>query len=217
MIDDDEYLLRDYAEYLEDLNLNVYITSEIEILFEQIENHEYDAAILDIQMDPGKFDYIKAYGGKRTGLLLAKKIRNIRPDIPIVALTTSSLPEMVEWFSQDESVRYFNKREYNELAFAIALKDYLDFTYGYSSESDKNYILAQKRLIECKKRVVISDMEDNQILKNLNQILVAIEKKDSNSAKKNIVGAIEIFSNISSVASLPLIVKDLFDIVKLLF
>jgi hypothetical protein len=156
-----------------------------------------------------------ASGGKRTGLLLAKRIRNIKPDIPLLALTTSSLPEMIEWFSQNDYVRYFNKRDYTELEFAVALKDYLDFIYEYTSDKEVDYGLAKDKLLGCKTKVNYYDAEYENICKYLDQILKSLEKKDNPSVTRMILNTIEVFSNLTTVTTIPLVIKDLYETIKL--
>jgi CheY-like chemotaxis protein len=217
MIDDDEYLLRDYAECLEDLKFNVHITADIKEIIERIESEEFDAAILDIQMNPDIFDTIMAYGGKRTGLILAKKIRDLKPDIPLIALTTSTLPEMVEWFTYDDYVKYYNKRQFNELDFAISLKEYLDWVYDNNNDDDKDYKTAIDKIEKCKRYVVNNDVKSDEVLNQLIKIADILEKRDKNAVKENITETISLFSNITTVATMPSVIKELVEIIKIIF
>jgi len=68
------------------------------------------AIILDIMMPPGKhFDIKETYGGYRTGVVLARYIRENFPMIPILAVTAVLDIEVIKWFKEQKYMSILHK------------------------------------------------------------------------------------------------------------
>ena len=66
--------------------------------------------IVDMVMDPESCFGVRSQGEWRvTGLLLAKHMRNVRPDLVIVGLTALADVEVAEWFSRQPRARLIHK------------------------------------------------------------------------------------------------------------
>lgn len=206
MIDDDQFLLFQYAEILRENGFCVKSTTNIETFYSEAISDNYDAIICDINLPTNNFiNEIEAMGGWRTGLALCKKIRLHGSDSKLIALTNSSLPEAVEWFSQDESVAYCNKRLYPPLEFANVLKFILnnpDIVFG---ELEDTYTL-QYQLLTFRKHIPNCYNEINQ---KLDIIINALISEDNKTFKSSIKDFISISANISSIISSIPIIKDL--------
>jgi DNA-binding NarL/FixJ family response regulator len=60
-------------------------------------------------LPPGGLGYRETQGGYKTGIALAKRLRDTLPDARILALTLSTDPEVERWFTNDDSVAYASK------------------------------------------------------------------------------------------------------------
>src|SRR6185295_13517263 len=59
------------------------------------EKGPFDFGIMDVMMPPGAdFDSVKAHGGYRTGLLLARWIHENHPEIPLIGYSIEDSPEV---------------------------------------------------------------------------------------------------------------------------
>lgn len=123
ILDDDIYRAQEYVDQLNIYGFDTVAVESISTFLKMAVYEEYQVFVLDIQMNDTKhmFSLTETHGGWATGLALYHKLRSICPDAKIVALTYSSLPEAVEWFTHDESVDYFNKEEYSPKTFPNAL------------------------------------------------------------------------------------------------
>ncbi len=146
IVDDDVYRAQQYVDQLNIHGFDAIAIDSIPEVLEIASYEEYQGFVLDIQMNDTSniFSLTETHGGWATGLALFHKLRDIRPDVKIVALTYSTLPEAVEWFTYDESVDYFNKEEYNPKMFPTALYHSLNDYYGidYIEQYD-NEILSE--------------------------------------------------------------------------
>lgn len=128
LLDDDIYRAEQYADALcETLCFDCDTVYDAKSLFQRVRTQNYDAYILDIHIIDAEryFGVAETLGGWRTGLVVYQKLRDMKPDSIIVALTHSELPEAVEWFTSDESSAYFNKQDYPPHDFSIALLEFL--------------------------------------------------------------------------------------------
>jgi predicted nucleotide-binding protein len=111
-VDDDRYLSNSYTSALRDEGYNVVESDGADAALRMARTREFDAVVLDIMLPHGKsFDDFETQGGFKTGLALARELRNLLPEARILALTMSTDPEIQEWFSSDDAVRYANKRD----------------------------------------------------------------------------------------------------------
>lgn len=211
MLDDDRFLLFEYVEKLKDNDFYVDSTTDIEEFYSMAINYNYDAIVCDIKLPANNFlSDFETMGGWRTGLAICKKIRYQGSDAKLIALTNSSLPEAVEWFSQDETVAYCNKRYYPPLEFTITLKRILDnpdYTFGELDETDT----IRHQLINTRNQI---PNVQNEVIEKLDKIIESLNSNDSKSFKTSIVDFISVASNISGIVSIIPTINNLFALFK---
>lgn len=206
MLEDDPFLLFQYAETLKDNCFYVDYTTDLENFYLKAISNYYDAIVCDINLPANNFlSDLETMGGWRTGLAICKKIRFDGSNAKLIALTNSILPEAVEWFSQDESVAYCNKRHYPPLEFAIMLKYILnnpDYIFGELEETDTlHYHLLNSRNH-------ISNTQ-SEIIERLDKIIEALDSNDNKSFKTSITDFISFAANVSGILSAIPSIKDL--------
>lgn len=108
-VDDEPYHSRQYVEELELAGYEVIAVSTVKSALAQAESRDFDAVILDVMLPPGGLGYRETQGGYKTGIALAKRLRDTLPDARILALTLSTDPEVERWFTNDDSVAYASK------------------------------------------------------------------------------------------------------------
>jgi predicted nucleotide-binding protein len=108
-VDDEPYHSRQYVEELELAGYEVIAVSTVKSALAQAKTRDFDAVILDVMLPPGGLGYRETQGGYKTGIALAKKLRDALPDARILALTLSTDPEVERWFTNDDSVAYASK------------------------------------------------------------------------------------------------------------
>lgn len=205
MLEDDPFLLFQYAENLKDNDFHVDSTTDIEYFYSKASNNDYDAIVCDINLPANNFlSDLETIGGWRTGLAICKKIRSNGSDAKLIALTNSMLPEAVEWFSQDESVAYCNKRYYPPLEFTITLKRILDnpnYAFGELEEVDT----LQHCIREMRNQIPNTQ---NDIIERLDTIIESLNSSDNKSFKTSIKEFISLTANVSGIlTSIPTIKK----------
>ncbi len=211
MLEDDQFLLFQYAESLKDNGFNVDYTTNVETFYARAINNEYDAIVCDINLPANNFlSDIETMGGWRTGLAICKKIRLNGSDAKLIALTNSMLPEAVEWFSQDESVAYCNKRNYPPLEFSIILKAILNNPDSAFGELEENHTL-QYQLLETRNQIPNTH---NEIIERLDKIIESLDSNDNKSFKTSITDFISLAANISGIVSSIPVIKDLITVLK---
>ena len=102
-VDDEKYQTQRYADALRDAGFSVHLTHTTHGALKLARMRQYDVAVLDVMMSPGRaFRVRDTAGGQKTGLALARELRNILPEIFLVALTNADDPEVEAWFSSEE-------------------------------------------------------------------------------------------------------------------
>lgn len=125
--DDEPFISRALAENLSlCYDWKVTLISEIDDLFQELANNQYDILILDIMVpipetdknSTVKFtkkDIEKMEGGMSTGIVLAKKIWEIHGPIPILFLSARSRPDAITRFKEEgKRCEYLRKPELAE-------------------------------------------------------------------------------------------------------
>lgn len=106
--DDEPFISRALAEHLRLVyKREVTLVSEINELFDELKDNQYDIIILDI-MTPVPDSHIftkreikEMEGGMSTGIVLAKKIWKQNGSIPILFLTARSQPDAITHFKDE--------------------------------------------------------------------------------------------------------------------
>jgi CheY-like chemotaxis protein len=94
-LEDEEDALEILPFLLERDGIEIAGTSSIEEALEWVAGQSFDAVLLDIMMPPAEdmddedLDY-----GRLTGIEVARRIKAIKPDLPIIALTVLTDPEI---------------------------------------------------------------------------------------------------------------------------
>lgn len=164
---------------------------------------DIDLAILDVMMPHEEHLEADTFDGKRTGLVLGRKIREKYPKIKIVGLSVVSDPEVAEWFNSYGS-GYFRKPilpgDFLQSIEAILYpkrpkkKPKMFIVHGHDHQSlyeVKNYIQNVLQLGEpiilreqpSLGRTIIEKFEDES--KNIDLIFVMLTPDDKISPKKS--------------------------------
>ncbi len=95
-IEDEEELVRDLPPILESKGFEVMATTDIAEALRLFAESDFDVVLTDIAMPPAEDMNGKALAyGRETGIEVARRLRGIRPNIPIVALTVIRNPEII--------------------------------------------------------------------------------------------------------------------------
>jgi CheY-like chemotaxis protein len=94
-LEDEPYLVDTLPTVLEnkyrDWQLEVVGLASITQALARLADEEFDAVLLDISMPPTEdMDFDAVEYGRLTGVAVAKRIKEVKPDLPIVALTVVS-------------------------------------------------------------------------------------------------------------------------------
>jgi predicted nucleotide-binding protein len=125
-VDDDAFLCSTYIDALRDEGYEVVEAPGVRSALAQANTRDFDAVILDIMLPPGKFSNFETQGGFKTGISLARELRNKLPEAGILALTMSTDPEVQAWFSSDDSLAYANKRDVLPRGLARLVKNLVE-------------------------------------------------------------------------------------------
>lgn len=94
-LEDERILVEDLPVLLKEEGIEMKSTTSINQALEWFAEEEFDAVLLDIMMplekdmDAEQLDY-----GRETGVEVARRMKAIKPDVPIVALTVRRDPEI---------------------------------------------------------------------------------------------------------------------------
>jgi len=112
-VEDEIYYTRSLILLIEDMSgYKVLIAETCREAIEHIKNPsgKISAVVLDVMMDPGDtLNLTETHAGYRTGLALARRIRELEHEMPILAVTASSDPEVYEWFSKQPKMSILHK------------------------------------------------------------------------------------------------------------
>ncbi len=109
-LEDEEILVEDLPILLREKDLEVIGTTSIAQALEWFAEEDFDVVLLDIMMtpaedmDPEKLDY-----GRETGVEVAQRMKSIKPDVPIVAFTVLTDPQILTEILKAGVVRIINK------------------------------------------------------------------------------------------------------------
>lgn len=111
LIVDDDFGTSALVEAFRDSDCDVQWSRSIAEILKDVDKLKgVDIAIVDVRMDcPPELDSSEAHGGHRAGISLARKIREIKKDIPILAYSANSNREVVDWFRSQAGMSFFSK------------------------------------------------------------------------------------------------------------
>ncbi len=168
LAEDDENLGALLKEYLQAKSFDTHLVDDGEKAFKSFEKNKYDICVLDIMMPV------------KDGFTLAKEIRMLDRDIPIIFLTAKSMKEDVfEGFlvgADDYITKPFSMEE-----LLYRIQAILRRTKGYSDNKQTVYNIGKYRFDAHKNILILGDQEqklttkESDLLKllcnNANQIL----------------------------------------------
>lgn len=126
-VDDDSFVSSRYVDALRDEGYDVVEAPGTDSALALARSRDFDAVILDIMLPPGRsFSNIETQGGFKTGIALARRLRDLLPAAGIIALTMSTDPEVQEWFTSDETVAYADKRTAQPVHLTRLVKNLLE-------------------------------------------------------------------------------------------
>jgi CheY-like chemotaxis protein len=101
--EDDDFVMEPFFDKLRDEGFDVVVAKDgsetLRLLDKNVPN--VDLICVDIMLAPGSLlSAQETYAGRRTGLALARKIREKYHDIPIVACSVSKDEDVVDWFKR---------------------------------------------------------------------------------------------------------------------
>ncbi len=124
-VDDDQFLIRDYANALIDSTIEVSIvfTPDDAIRLISIVGDIFDIIVFDIRMANGNFfgDFETCLG-LRTGLFLAQEVSEIADSAIFIALSNSNDSMDAAWFENRENSYFIHKNHTTPLEFANFIK-----------------------------------------------------------------------------------------------
>ena len=89
-IDDEHYYTQSYVDELVDAGYEVTTADSVPKTLRLLADHEYEVAIVDVMMKPSaELGSMETWGGRRTGLALARRIREQLPRVRVVGLVCS--------------------------------------------------------------------------------------------------------------------------------
>jgi len=168
LAEDDENLGSLLKEYLQAKSFDTHWVDDGEKAFKSFEKNKYDICVLDIMMPV------------KDGFTLAKEIRKLDRDIPIIFLTAKSMKEDVfEGFSVGADDYITKPFSMEELLYRI--QAILRRTKGYSDNKQTVYNIGKYRFDSHKHILILGDQEqklttkESELLKllcnNANQVL----------------------------------------------
>ena len=203
MIDDDVFYSRKYKSALELLGFMVTLTSTLKDFLDQLNFTDYDAYILDIYLpdESNIFDIIDTAGGWRTGFELCKKIKSLKPNTKIVALTHANLDEKMGQFTLDNSVSYYSKLQFPPYTFAL---EFLRDINYYNNLTKEIYNIPVTNLIEETEKSLKSKNNSSYELKliitKLDTIVDALNKGNQISLREKVIDFLNVSSSVASIS-----------------
>jgi len=120
LVDDEIYATDSYVARLRDRGLRILLARTLAEAKQLISDNcsEINIVVTDVMMPPGEGeDLVETHGGYRSGMTLARWIKQSYSDLPVVALTMAIDREIEEWFL-DLGYRFVSKLDMPPHAFA---------------------------------------------------------------------------------------------------
>jgi predicted nucleotide-binding protein len=122
IVDDDVYYASESSAYLEDYGkFEVHRAYSVDAAISAIKQTRYRLVIMDVRMPPGAtFDAVETAAGHKTGVVLARTIRNSIPGVKLLVHTGSHDHNLEVWFAGNSDVSFVPKsRDYRPLLRAV--------------------------------------------------------------------------------------------------
>ena len=109
-LEDEEILVEDLPILLGEEGFDVSSTVSVTDALKWFGEQDFDAVLLDIMMRPAEdMDAARLNHGRRTGIEVARRMKAIRPDVPIVAFTALKDPEVLVQVRNAGAIRIIAK------------------------------------------------------------------------------------------------------------
>jgi len=103
-VDDDKFRMRTALEWFECLGYHCEFAVNASDAVRAVQSHPggFDVALIDLMLPPGDLfqDEWETKGGFYTGVVLAKRLKEIAPEMSLVCLSHARDPEAQEWFGK---------------------------------------------------------------------------------------------------------------------
>ena len=123
LLEDEPFLVQTLPAVLKDKHSELQVVGQVSITqaLAQLEAEDFDAVLLDISMPPtDDMDWDEIEHGRLTGIEVARRIKLIKPKIPIVVLTVVSDPLIQRKIWETGVVAIINKpAEAEQIAEAL--------------------------------------------------------------------------------------------------
>jgi len=109
-LDDEKSLVDSLPLLLRQKGLEVSATHLVDQALEWFSEESFDVVLLDIMMPPAKdMDIEQTAFGRETGVEVARRMKDVRPDVQIVAFTVLTDPEIRKRIRKAGIVEILNK------------------------------------------------------------------------------------------------------------
>ena len=109
-IEDEIDMVEDLPPVLRQWNLDLKATRSIEDALSWFSEESFDAVLLDMGMPPSKsIDPQKVEYGRETGIEVARRMKELKPNVPIISLTVINDPEIKVRMKEVGICRIINK------------------------------------------------------------------------------------------------------------
>ena len=112
VVEDDIFIANRYADSLNDAGFAARVATSPDQAIEVIQKcrFRFDLVSLDMPMEPGeRYTERTSAGGQKTGLLLARELKEKIPNVKLLACTGYDYPDVKTWFTRDNTVGYLRK------------------------------------------------------------------------------------------------------------
>lgn len=213
MIEDDRFRLHEYSAEMNDNGFQVTAVSKVSEFIKYLQEDSFDAFVMDVNIYSDEeipFSNIETMGGWYTGVTLAKYARNFHPDTYIAALTLSMHPDVVSFFTRNNTVGYYNKNFFTPKVFAYSLL----FRMNQSSSiimgnidpelnNDFDRSLLIEELNDYKKYFEFKYFRNKEVVvKKIDDIMMETKSGKKENILNSIFNSIQLFSSLITIYSI---------------
>ena len=110
LCDDDALTIASMAAALRDAGYTVSEATDVDQCLSLAVDGRHDLALIDVMMPPASLEPHETKGGYTSGIALARKLRQVQPDLKIVGMSNAPTREMMQWFKH-HAHGFFPKRD----------------------------------------------------------------------------------------------------------
>jgi CheY-like chemotaxis protein len=110
LLEDEEILVENIPLLLKERGLEVVGITSIDRALELLGREDFDMVLLDIMMPPTEdMDAEKVDYGRETGVEVARRMKAVKPDVPIIAFTVLTDPQIQAEMREAGIIEVINK------------------------------------------------------------------------------------------------------------